>query len=378
LSAASDPLKGDIQRLTNEYRQHRGKVLDDAGAGVALDVVEFVFERLGGLARSEMLAKLADTRGSVADAIERVPQAKETFNIITGRSTPLLLHLDAWKAVSHRQGKTLDQMISDVRQFAATCPEPIETLSERHVVKWVESLLPNASANTVRRKLTSLRQYWAYLQAHEIVSRDRKPFSGVAVRDRRTEVERMEAQRTRFEPDELVSVWNKAADDKMLHSAILIASHTGARRQGVCDLTVKSIRKDKATGIEYLHLAEKSKSGVRDVPIHPAIHQLIHSLAKNADSEGFLIHSTNNRYGKRGDAIGKRFTRLKQQMGFDDRHVFHSIRHTVVFMFRRAGCPLEIRNQIIGHADDSVGAGYGGEIGLQQKLEWLQKALIYP
>jgi hypothetical protein len=38
---------------------------------------------------------------------------------------------------------------------------------------------------------------------------------------------------------------------------------------------------------------------------------LIQELASNVDGDGYLIRSTDgNKYRKRGDAIGKRFTRL--------------------------------------------------------------------
>jgi integrase len=377
--AAKDPLRADIERLTNDYRVHRGKGLDDAGAAVALDAIEFLFERLGGLSRAETLARLATSRGDVAAALSTIPGAPQTYEVIIGRATPILAYLDRWKAAAHRRGKTLDQMISDVRQFAAACSEPLEAISERHVTKWVEGRLRTSTAKTVRRKLTALRQYWLYLQGHEIVSRDRKPFTAIAVKDHRTEVERTETERVRFEPHDLVRVWEKARDDPMLFAAIRIAAFTGARREGICKLKTGSIQRDPATGVEFLHFAEKSKNGVRDVPVHREIRELIAALREGADGVGFLIHSSDdNKYGSRGDAIGKRFTRLKQEMGFDRRHVFHSIRHTVIHLFRRAGCPVELRNQIVGHADDHVGAGYGGDIGLDQKKEWLERAILYP
>ena len=93
-----------------------------------------------------------------------------------------------------------------------------------------------------------------------------------------------------------------------------------------------------------------------------------------------MIPSEANRYGQRGDALGKRFTRLKTSLGFDEHHTFHSLRHTVVHLFRKAECPLEIRNQILGHEDGDAGAGagYGGHIDQKHKLEWIKRAISYP
>ncbi len=77
--------------------------------------------------------------------------------------------------------------------------------------------------------------------------------------------------------------------------------------------------------------------------------------------------------------MGKRFTRLKSDLGFGESHTFHSLRHTVVHLFRTAHCPVEIRNHILGHEGDEGGAGahYGGHIGEKLKLEWIEKSIRY-
>ena len=46
-----------------------------------------------------------------------------------------------------------------------------------------------------------------------------------------------------------------------------------------------------------------------------------------------LFLSTNtNQHGERSAAVGKRFGRLKAEMGFGPEHVFHSIRKTAATM----------------------------------------------
>jgi integrase len=134
----------------------------------------------------------------------------------------------------------------------------------------------------------------------------------------------------------------------------------------------------KIGGVDCLHIEEKTDAGIRDVPIHPEIADLVRDLA-NASTDGFLIPSETDKYGRRGDALGKRFTRLKTDLKFDKLHTFHSLRHTVVHLFREAECPVEIRNQILGHEDGDTGAGsgYGGHVGEKLKLEWLTKAIRY-
>ena len=383
----SDPVRTEIDRLASEY--HRTHKTDpDGNAGLLVsDVLGFVFQRLGGMTAAQQRQALLNARGDVAEAMKAMPASATTaFEQIMGYATPILAHLDAWKAATHLKGKTLDQVISDINQFAKAVDQPLERLSGKHVQGWIEGLLNPKSGNTVaavtvRRKLTALRTYWVWLHSHELVSSDQHPFTGRKVNEHKTAVEKAEELRLRFEPADVVWLWREAEakGDQALAAAIKIAAYTGARREGVSTLTVKSIRHDPASETDYFHFAEKTGNGVRDVPVHPELKNLITHLSGHADQDGYLIPSSNkNKYSKRGDALGKRFTRLKQELGFGEQHVFHSLRHTVIYLYRKAECPVEIRNQIVGHADDDVGAGYGGVIDMRQKLAWLTRAIIYP
>jgi integrase len=291
--------------------------------------------------------------------------------------TPFLFHFDEWKKRTNLKGKTLDQAASDIKQFSTAVSKPLEGLSGGDVQTWIEGLSETVSAVTVRRKLSALKSYWRWLQSHEHVSPDNRPFDGRTVNDRRTKVERAIDKRQRFEPSDIPKLIQASADDPSLQAMICLAAYTGARREGLASLTKQSVI--DIEGIPSIRLQEKTEAGIRTVPIHPEIADLIADLISESE-DGFLIPSDPNRYGKRGDALGKRFTRLKTSLGFDERHTFHSIRHSVVFLFRRAECPIEIRNQILGHEAGDTGAGgdYGGHIDQKHKLEWMTKAISYP
>ena len=57
-----------------------------------------------------------------------------------------------------------------------------------------------------------------------------------------------------------------------------------------------------------------------------------------ASQDGYLLSGlTFNKYGDRSNAIGKRFGRLKQSLGFSEKKVFHSIRKTVVTLLEDGG-----------------------------------------
>jgi integrase len=287
---------------------------------------------------------------------------------------PFLSHFDEWQSRTHLKDKTLDQAVSDIKSFAGSVPESLAILSGRHVQGWIETSLETVLPGTVRRKLSALRSYWQWLQSHEIVSPDRKPFEGRRIQDRRTKVEQELDKRQRFEPDDVVRLWEAAAGDKPLHDLVRLAAFTGARREGLASLKTDSVV--RKAGIDCLQLREKTEAGVRTVPIHPEIAAQVKDLVKNS-KDGFLIPCDARR---RGDALGKRFSKLKTDMGFDEHRTFHSLRHTVIHLFREAHCPVEIRNQIIGHEDGDSGGGadYGGHVTEKLKLEWITKAIQYP
>jgi integrase len=297
--------------------------------------------------------------------------------IMKSKITGFLDNFDTWSQKSHLRGKTLDQAKSDVRTFAKATGQSVESLSRKHVQTWIEG--QDVSAATIRRKLTSIRGYWDWLISHELA--EGNPFTGTKVRDARTTVERKLDKRQRFEPAVIQRLIEASQDDPALNALIQIAAYTGARREGIASLTKKSvIMVGGHAGIQCLSLSEKTEAGIRTVPIHSAIKQLIHNAVMTA-RDGYLIQSDPGQYGYRGDALGKRFTRLKIRLGFNKHYVFHSIRHTVVHLFKESGCPIDVRNQIMGHepgSEEGAGGGYGGHVSEKLKLEWLEKALRYP
>ena len=288
--------------------------------------------------------ELRDTAKRFLTALKnKQPLVEAAQSILAPKgNTDFLTHFKDWQSKTHLKDKTLDQAVSDIKQFAAAVSQPLEALTGAHIQGWIETQLETISAATVRRKLSAVRSYWDWLQSHEIVSADRAPFTGRKVQDRRTKVERALDKRQRFELSEVVRLITAAEDDKPLQALIRLAAFTGGRREGLASLKTDLVV--EIEGVKSLRLREKTEAGVRDVPIHPDIAGLVAKLMQDLE-DGFLIQSEANRYGQRGDALGKRFTRLKTSLGFGEHHTLHSLRHTAVHLFRKAECPLEIRNQ---------------------------------
>lgn len=118
----------------------------------------------------------------------------------------------------------------------------------------------------------------------------------------------------------------------------------------------------------------KTEAGIRTVPIHPQLSKTIKRLLK-ASKDGYVLPDLEpNSNGDRGDAIGKRFARLKRSLGFGDRHTFHSWRATVSTELERAGVPEGTVQDIVGHARSTLaGSIYSGKSTLEMRAEALAK-----
>ncbi len=129
-----------------------------------------------------------------------------------------------------------------------------------------------------------------------------------------------------------------------------------------------------------MRMFDKTAAGDRYVLVHPKIAGLLDRLIANADADGYLIRSNaRNKYGERSQPISKRFGRLKSDLVFDDRYVFHSLRKTVAHLFETAECPPGVAKDIIGHAKTDMTFGiYSGETRMDHRARWLAKAIRYP
>lgn len=77
----------------------------------------------------------------------------------------------------------------------------------------------------------------------------------------------------------------------------------------------------------------------------------------------------NNKYKSMGAAVGKRFLRLRDKLGYNHQYVLHSVRKTLTTQMMAAGVPEVHAAQIVGHEVDSITYGlYGEDIGFPAKM----------
>lgn len=296
--------------------------------------------------------------------------------IAQGLKTPTKLHFDAWRAsIINLAQKTQDQAEKDVQRLVDEFVT-LEAITPVAARDWIQRLhAGGASESSVKRMMSFWRSYWRYLGSVAAVPPNSFPFSVEMIQRRREGRGRRGDTWLPFLPGQVPALWAaaEARDDKPLAQLIKLGAYTGARIEELCSLKLEHV------GAAALHISDaKTPAGVRDVPIHPAIAGLVEDL-REASTDGYLLSGlTLNKYGDRSNAIGKRFGRLKADLGFGEQHVFHSLRKTVVTLLEDAGVSENLAADIVGHEKPRITYGlYSGGASLATKAQALCK-VRYP
>jgi len=297
----------------------------------------------------------------------------------SGVHTPSGLHFDDWAASRvHLEQKTQDQAQKDVRVLIAGFAA-LELITPHAVRRWAQALKNKdgspLSGSSIGRMVSFWRSYWGFLVKRDAVPAGVDPFALVE----KPAISRKEAATagwSPFPPDVVVGLIRAAEgkEDQQLADLITLGAYTGARIEELCSLKIESIG-DRSFKIED----SKTAAGVREVPVHAALLPLLERLREAPGGDGFLLSRlTLNKYGDRSNAIGKRFGRLKAGMGFGEKHVFHSLRKTLVTLLEDAGVSENLTADIVGHEKPRITYGlYSGGASLATKAEALAR-VSYP
>jgi integrase len=315
------------------------------------DKQEKLLEKIGDYA-----SEIAQAGGSIEDTGEFAEpdpsgeaEAQKFYDIATGTNAPTGEFIDEWlttKAVGNTP-KTIEQKRKELSRFTARFPT-LSQVSRKDVQKLCEDLVltDGLGTGTASRALSTWRGYWKYLRQHQHVPDDIMPLNEVEV-PKQTQ---KNAKILPYEPSDVARLvraaegrkkpkWDEVAD------LIRIAAYTGVRREEVCSLKVRDVDLSNRC---FSVTDAKTKAGVRTVPIHSAAMQVFRQLC--TDNDGYVFaHLLTDKWGNRGDAIGKRFGRLKKELGFSKQHDFHSLRHTVTTMLANAEVEPDVISDIVGH-----------------------------
>jgi integrase len=282
-------------------------------------------------------------------------------------------HLEEYLRTLKNEAKTVDMKRSTILTFCEAFPHTAD-VHRKAVQRWVNKAVEEGKARaTIRRALSELRGYWAYLQALEVVPEDAQPFDKLSLP--KTGKAETGERREAFTPADVVTLYRAALaqQDQPLADLIALGMWTGCRIEELCALRVDKVAADHFTVEDA-----KTEAGWRKVPIHSKLAATLARLVTESTDGYVLTGLSANKYGDRSNAVGKRFGRLKTGLGFGAAHVFHSIRRTVATLLEEAGTPENVAADIIGHDKPTMTYGlYSNGTSLRTKREALEK-LDYP
>ncbi|WP_448189655.1 tyrosine-type recombinase/integrase [Azospirillum sp. sgz301742] len=321
------------------------------------------------------------TRAGIVDEdnpdVEEMPEYDEAirfFKVATGQITRFDEHIEEYLATLKNEAKTIDMKRSTLKKFAEAFPY-LQDVQRKAVQRWVNKQGQEGKAvATIRRSLSELRGYWAYLTSIEAASENALPFEKLSM-PKAAKPKNGNGDRKPFTPAEVVKLLHAAQESKDHEVADLIrlGMWTGARVEELCALKLTKV------GDGFIEIEEaKTAAGWRQVPIHPRLQPTIDRLKKASKDSYLLSGLSPNKYGDRSNAVGKRFGRLKKELGFTEAHVFHSIRKTVATLLENAGVPENVSADILGHDKPTMTYGlYSGGASLEVKRKALEK-IDYP
>lgn len=172
--------------------------------------------------------------------------------------------------------------------------------------------------------MSELRAYWKYLVSVAAAPDDVFPFDKLSTA---TAAKPAKADERRpFSAADVLKLLAEAKriKDKSLADLIELGRWTGARIGELCALKIDKVNLRAG----YIEIEDaKTTAGWRQVPIHSKLKPTMTRLLKASDDGYALSGLTVNKYGDRSNASGKRFGRIRTDLGFGAQHVFHSIRN---------------------------------------------------
>lgn len=341
---------------------------------------------------ADQARKSADSRkgGQLSSLAEMVRELQQNVAVIDqAKQTAFAVLYGQWKtqADNRMKPRQVDQYSRVILDFAIfEGGVHVEAVDTPLVQRWVESLLAGGlSVKTIRSRISALKDYWNYLGSHIPAVQSHRPFEHVYLKEKRGKA----PKRAGWQIDEVPMLWRKAKDGgkQTLADAIRIAAFTGARIESLFKLRLEDLKTAPCSsgGIPFFFIAaDKTEAGTREIPVHPALFDLVKRLQKEAKSrDGYLLPSTaKNQYGERSVPVGKQFSRLKTALGYDKKLNFHSLRKTVASFWKGEKVWEPIAADIMGHAilelEETMTFGvYAGRARMEVLREAIEM-LTYP
>ena len=131
------------------------------------------------------------------------------------------------------------------------------------------------------------------------------------------------------------------SDDKLLHQILKILLYTGLRINELLNLKVSDV--DLVSNIIDIK-SSKTKSGIRKIPIHNCILDLVTDLCSKSNTYLFIHNNKKLPYSTLRSKLKKEFKN----------HIFHECRHTFISQCKKCNLDSYAIKLIVGHATSDI------------------------
>ena len=282
----------------------------------------------------------------------------EATQVVHGDKILLKEHIESYLATTELEPKTVDsrrkslQRLSSKFKFA----QDVKRKDTRYWLNIEIGEKEDKARATLGKLATDCNQYWEYLQLHHSLDLPSPFLKLLPPKNKKKSKTAIKSQRKAFRVEDyhkLITTAQNKGDD-VLSDLIKLAAHTGCRIEELCGLHIEHVTSDRIVIEEA-----KTEAGWREVPIHPDIQQTVARLKQTSNGKYLISGLTFNKYGNRSNAIGKRFGRLKAELGYGPDYVFHSLRRAFSTQLENAGVERTTVARLIGHElSDQTFGGY--------------------
>ncbi|WP_417803369.1 DUF6538 domain-containing protein [Thalassospira lucentensis] len=283
----------------------------------------------------------------IEDMTDDEDQAREAYLTVVGARTPIMEYVDRWLSEKKATEKTKSDYRSVVEALSKKY-KTIEAVKRRDAGVYISGLVSAVAPARVHFVVGTISGYWKWLIGKGFVDQElANPWDNQPLPQKQTGV------RKHFSDDDLISIFKelRGKDRHDMLNVCRIGLMTGMRLNEICAI------KKTHVNAEYIEIPKsKTPSGIRLVPIHRELKPIINYLMEDSKGEYLIAGlSTQNKYGSRSAAIGKRINTVLDDLGFDDRmKKFHSFRASLIRAFKAAGVPEHIAQDVCGHKTDSL------------------------
>lgn len=266
-----------------------------------------------------------DGRAELVERAEGGDRRKLFTAVASGVATPLSALQDAWLREGDYSARAVEAYRHALRLLAAWCGEArvaqtVEAITKKVAGRFVsEHFVANgAHPATANKAIGGLRLYWAWMEKRGHVEVNPWVKQSLSDKDRDRRKNQREPGETDKRPftDTEVSTLLGGLSDPLLNDFCRVAALTGMRRDEIARLQVRHVQ----NGVIRVP-GTKTAAAVRDVPIHPALADLIARRCAEKATDGFLfdeLPEQANPARGRGAPVTQAFTRKRRALGIDD------------------------------------------------------------